>query len=559
MKLLNKFILLSAALFTVNQANAYNMPPVTNKEIKSYAQTLIRNDLPNLASKYYKELGRRGDKVNSVWGLALVDMQNHDNKEALKKIEYLLSQEKVDKNKLTDLRAELLINIAELEYFENNPSKAFAYLNTFYSQHNSNDQSLRIRADALRAKIENRTYKQNIKIGVILPLSGKLANIGQKVQQALTLALYDKKMSNISLIFEDNQSTQEGSINAATKLLNHAPQLFIGPILRDNVLAANTIISTTNIPMFAFSNDKSIANGNIFLNNVNLQQEAAEIAKFAYDNYNFKLACLTPGDTSGALFRNGFMKTADALGATITKCETYNKSNIDITASIKKMLDVNKHETERKRQLRILEKKFEKLGNAMPDEDLAKLEELKKPLEKFEIDFDAIFIPANANKVTVLAPQLAYYDIDFSSNVLFLGNSAWDNPSILKNRGEHLHFSRFLSLKTPLYNKFIDRYGSIYSEAPNQLAAFAYDILLVAQDLDFSQNIYQQLYRPQGFSVITGNVSFNNNQPFRQYGINKIARRSIKPVVTTSYQKAIRIPSNLEIERSSGLGGWFGF
>jgi ABC-type branched-subunit amino acid transport system substrate-binding protein len=558
MKILNKIILLSAAVLSFNQANAYNMPPVTNKEIKAHAQTLIRNDLPNLAAKYYKELGRRGDKLNSIWGLALVDMQNHDNKEALKKIEYLLTQEKVDTNKLSDLKAELLVNLAELSYFETKPSQAAGYLNSFYTSRSS-DPFLKMRADEVRAKIENRKYKQNIKIGVILPLTGKLANIGQKVQQALTLALYDKKMTNISLIFEDNQSTQEGSIEAATNLLNHGPQLFIGPILRDNVLAANTIISSTNIPMFAFSNDKSIANGNIFLNNINMQQEAAEIAKFAYDNYNFKLACLTANDTSGNLYKNGFTKTADVLGAAVTKCESYNKANIDITSSIKKMLDVNKHEAARKRQLRVLEKKFEKLGNAMPDEELAKLEELKKPLEKFEIDFDAIFIPANANRVTVLAPQLAYYDIDFSSNVLFLGNSAWDNNAILKNRGEHLHFSRFLSLKTPLYNKFIDRYGSIYNEAPNQLAAFAYDILLVAQELDFNQNIYQQLYRPYGFSVMTGNVSFTNNQPFRQYGINKIARRSIKPVIQTSYQKAIKVPSNLEIERSSGLGGWFGF
>ncbi|HAG52855.1 MAG TPA: hypothetical protein DCL21_03615, partial [Alphaproteobacteria bacterium] len=454
MKLLNKILLTVVTASICSNAFAYSMPPVSNDEIKEHADHLISQNLFKSAKKYYAELNKRGDVVNATWGLTLVDLAEKNNKQALAKVNYLLKQDKVKRRTLEDLEAELLITLAEYDLENKSFATSSNYLSDYFKKYNGH-YKFQERALSLKEKLGNPNYNQRqINIGVILPLSGKLGHIGKQIKQALIISLYDEKLSNITLYFEDNHSTQDGSITAAMEIINKSPNLIIGPILRDNVLAANTIISNTSIPVFSFSNDESIAGGNIFLNNTNLRQESYEIARFAYDNGNYKMTCLTPTNPYGQIQKKKFEDTAKKLNAGLKACADFDSSNIDINPALKKLLEIDKHERTRKAKLRKLEREFKKLGNAMDDEKIKEMEELKNPEFIYDIDFNAIFIPTSASKISIIAPQLAFYDIDFSNGVLFLGTTSWDNNKILKNKGEHLHFSRFLSLKSDEFKLF---------------------------------------------------------------------------------------------------------
>lgn len=559
MKLLNKFLLTACFISAASSALAYAMPPVTNTEVKQHADFLIKNKLYNTAKKYYSELSKRGDNLNGTWGLALVDVASGKNKEALSKVNYLLKQEKVKSRVLKNLQAEILINLAEQELLKQDREKALDYLNLYFKKHDGH-YDFQQRAKLLKEKIKQRIPQQKINIGVILPLTGKLASVGQKIQKALTLSLYDQTLNNITLYFEDNRSTQEGSIEAATNIVNKNVKMIIGPVLRDNVLAANTVILTTSIPLFAFSNDESIANNNIFLNNINLKQEAYEITRFAVDNNNKRLACLTPENLYGNIQKASFSVTVQKLHAALENCQSFDATNIDVNKPLKKLLEIDKNERLRLAQLRTLEKEFETLGNAMDDDKILRMAELKAQEEIYDINFNAIFLPTSAKKVITIAPQLAFYDIDFSNGVLFLGGSSWDSKAILKNRGEHLHFSRFLSLKTDAFKNFASKYKKQFKTQPNLLAGFAYDILNIAQNINFAGNFYSQIYQEQGFPVLTGNVKFNrNNTADRVYGVSKISRRVIKPVLKVNHLRPIKIPTELSIEKGSAFGKWFGF
>tara|TARA_Y100001960_G_scaffold330522_1_gene424765 strand:+ start:5805 stop:7484 length:1680 start_codon:yes stop_codon:yes gene_type:complete len=559
MKLLNKFILSISFLGLAQNAMAYALPPVTNTEVKEHADYLVKHQMFNTAKKYYKELENRGDLINARWGLTLVDIANGDNFAALNKVNYLLKQEKVKQRPLQNLQAKILVNLAEKEMINNKPEKALSFLNAYFTEHNGHYE-LQDRAMALKNKIENTNFKQQINIGVILPLTGKLASVGKKVQQALTLALYNQNLNNITLYFEDNRSTQEGSIEAATNILNKNVRMIIGPILRDNVLAANTVIGNTQTPIFTFSNDESIAGNNIFLNNINIKQEAYEITRFAADHKNQRLACLTPANRYGNIEKSSFENATKLFNVALENCQSFDPKNIDVNKSLKRLLEIDKNERIRLAELRKLEREFEKLGNAMDDEKIQRMEELNEQKDIYDINFNAIYIPTSAKKLLTIAPQLAFYDIDFSNGVLFLGPSAWDDKAILKNRGEHLHFTRFLSLKSDKYKTFAKQYKQTFASQPNMLAGFAYDILEVANNIDFRRNFYQQIHQPHGFPVLTGNVRFNqNNIPERIYGVNKISRRTIKEVVDVKHLRPIELPKEMNIERSSGFGNWFGF
>lgn len=559
MKLLNKILLTALCAGISTNAVAYSMPPVSNTEIKQHADTLIKNNLFKSAKKYYAELNKRGDTLNGTWGLVLTDLAAQKNQDALAKVNFLLKQDKVKTRTLENLEAKLLINLSEQELLNNNKTQAISYLKTYFAKYDDNYE-LQQRAKLLKAKIQGKAYKQPINIGVILPLSGKLATVGKKIQKALTLSLYNQQLSHITLYFEDNKSTQEGSIQAATNIINKNVKIVIGPILRDNVLAANTVIINTQVPIFTFSNDESIAGNNIFLNNINLKQESYEITRFAADNNNKRFTCLTPENLYGDIQKASFASTLNKLNVALESCQSFDAKNIDVNKALKKLLEIDKNERLRLAELRTLEKEFEKLGNAMDDDKIAKMEELKQQKDLYNINFDAIFIPTSAKKVKIIAPQLAFYDIDFSNGVVFLGTSSWDDNSILKNKGEHLHFSRFLSLKSDKFKNFAKQYKELFHSQPTLLSGFAYDILNIAQNIDFNSSFYSQIYNKQGFSVLTGNVKFMpNNTPNRVYGVSKISRRKIKPITKVKHLRPIPMPKDLSIEKKSGLGNWFGF
>jgi hypothetical protein len=245
---------------------------------------------------------------------------------------------------------------------------------------------------------------------------------------------------------------------------------------------------------------------------------------------------------------------------TLYKCVEFDNSKIDIKPSLKNLLNLNYIEKQRKAELKILEKEFAILGNAMDDDKIKRMQELQEDNIPYTIDFDGVFIPASPQKMLTIAPQLAFYDIDFSSGVLFFGPSSWDSPKLLQNKGEHMHFSRFLSLKSDKFKKLEKIFTTRYNHSLSVMSGFASDILFLAQDLDLSQNIYRQLYRPYGFSVLTGNVRFSReNMPERVYGINKIARRKIRTVENVKHQRPASLPRNLDISKDSVFDSWFGF
>ena len=93
------------------------------------------------------------------------------------------------------------------------------------------------------------------------------------------------------------------------------------------------------------------------------------------------------------------------------------------------------------------------------------------------IDFDALFIPADYQTVGLLAPQLAYYDVN---EVLLVGSDGWNSPWLVE-LGEHyvegaLFTGGFVQdLENPEIREMSEKYWLTFGEDPQGLAVQAYD------------------------------------------------------------------------------------
>ena len=102
------------------------------------------------------------------------------------------------------------------------------------------------------------------------------------------------------------------------------------------------------------------------------------------------------------------------------------------------------------------------------------IENLKVSLE---LGYDAMFIPGVYDKVGLIVPQLAFYNVD---KITLLGANGWNSPELIKMVGKHLGSNYFvdgfyLDSHQAEVKSFVEQFQNNYGEFPSHLSAQAYD------------------------------------------------------------------------------------
>jgi ABC-type branched-subunit amino acid transport system substrate-binding protein len=133
------------------------------------------------------------------------------------------------------------------------------------------------------------------------------------------------------------------------------------------------------------------------------------------------------------------------------------------------------------------------------------------------VDFNALFIPDSCFIASMIAPQLAFYDI---TGVQLLGTSIWNSPDILKKNSEYLEGAIFtdcffLDSARPEVRDFIDRFYVACGREPGNMEALAYDAtrimadLITGNDVETRDDMKDGLSRVKDYPGIAGMTSFS--------------------------------------------------
>lgn len=164
-----------------------------------------------------------------------------------------------------------------------------------------------------------------IKIGALLPLTGRLASYGEDMRNALTLAneeLVRNGKTSFDIVFEDSAADPKTALSAARKLidLDNMPLVIGAPGSSAN-LAVAPVFEESNTLFFPLSNAPKLndAGDYIFKVNPDIDVEVARMAAYVKERGFKKLAVLYDSSndvptTGSALFREQVTKD----GSTIT-------------------------------------------------------------------------------------------------------------------------------------------------------------------------------------------------------------------------------------------------
>jgi len=392
---------------------------------------------------------------------------------------------------------------------------------------------------AVRPKAAVRYPLNNKKVGVILPLTGKAASMGQRALAAIRMGFgLNEPNPQISLALYDSQGNPELAKAGVEKLLRDENVIAIlgGLSAREAQVLAERA-DYFEVPIFTFSQKSGLTENSdfTFQNAITPDMQANQLVSFAMQKLSMKkFAILYPNDAYGTEFANKFWDQVLARGGQITAAQVYDPKENDFTVYIQKMVgtyypeDRAKEYAERLKEIRDRKNKLKKDTVVKKS---SRENETKQNILPPIVDFDAIFIPDSSKALVQAIAFLKTNDVD---SMVYLGTNLWNTPDLgrrLGHAGNRAYFVDSESSVTDVSGSdFYKNYFSQTQEEPHLLEAQTFEAAKILNDMlrgsSYSRtelaNDLKSLGRRQGaFSEIRMNNSKEIERPLTILGLDQ--------------------------------------
>lgn len=328
--------------------------------------------------------------------------------------------------------------------------------------------------------------EQEVKIGIIVPLSGQLAVYGEGVRDGAILA-FDKVNAaggidgkKIVPVVVDNKADGAETANALNKLITKDKVVaVVGPVISATANVAGPIAVRERIPLITptataieVTEVGEYVSRTCFLDDF----QGSVMARFAIENLQAKKAAIIfdlANDYSIGL-KNVFAKTFTELGGEVVEIVSYTTGDSDFNAQLTKIKAVNP---------------------------------------------DVIYLPAYYSDDVLFLRQAKNLGI----TATFMGADGWDAQELIdgaKEDAEGVYFTTHYTPTDPaeIVQNFLRDYQEKYNKFPIVLAALGYDAAaLLAEAIDRAdsldpKDIKDAINSTVDFKGVTGMITLDKNR-----------------------------------------------
>ncbi len=376
---------------------------------------------------------------------------------------------------------------------------AIAVAKSFLEKYPSHPE--KTRAEMLLNDATSRLSAPRYYLGALLPQSGQLAFFGDRVLKGVQLAVYRYNLQNpdsrVELLVKDTEGSPEKAVAALRELASKNVIAAIGPLLTKEAEAIVPVLEKLKVPVItpaASGEDVGRLSPWLFRNALTNSSQAAAAAEYALMQKLKKIVIFYPDDAYGRdlarLFTRDLERKAEVLASV-----AYPPDVKDFGPYVRRVIEIDL----RSRKI------------VIPEEEA----ERKKLFEQYTPSFNALYLPGYAERVGLLIPQLAFYNI---TGITMIGSNNWDSPDLIERAQRYaegaVFFDGFFPESTdPAIKAVVDAYRSAYQEEPGILPAQAYDaaamvLSLLKEHRDTPLKIKDGLQSLKNFPGISGVTSF---------------------------------------------------
>jgi ABC-type branched-subunit amino acid transport system substrate-binding protein len=282
-----------------------------------------------------------------------------------------------------------------------------------------------------------------VKVAVLVPLSsqGHPGVVARSLKQAAELAVFERDNRRLELMVKDDKGTPEGAKAAAEDVLKRGATLILGPLYAKSVAAVAPVARKAGVPVVAFSSDRVVAGGGVYLLSFQPAPEVERVVAYAAKRGMKRYAALIPEDGFGKVVEPVFRDAVARTGGSIVALETYPGNANALLAPLRKI-----------------------------SIDIANAEVETGPV-------DALFLPGGQEYLELLGRLLPQAKVD-ASRIKLLGTGGMDYPNA--GRDAALIGAWYPGPDPRGWSEFAQKYAKSYSQAPPRIAGLAYDAVNLA-------------------------------------------------------------------------------
>ena len=308
--------------------------------------------------------------------------------------------------------------------------------------------------------LENVLAIDKIKIGLLVPLTGKNSEIGQSIIKSARLAI--NKIDNISIeiIPRDTQSSPEITLTVAKELSNLGIKIVIGPVFNESLLYLDEI---REITFLALTNKNDNFSKNVINAGINATSQLNAIKKFIKLNKIKKTIFLTPDIN----YKSEIKKAISNSKIKIIENYIYNTDPTKLTKQIEKITNYRIRKQNLEDEIIRLEKSDQNNKEQL-------IEKLKKRDTLGKVNFDSVVISDFDESLKSVTTSLLYTDVS-PKNQYFITLNQWFDKSLLRETSSQPLY--FPSANKSNFDNFSAEYFEKYNQQPNQLSFLSYDLV----------------------------------------------------------------------------------
>jgi ABC-type branched-subunit amino acid transport system substrate-binding protein len=274
-----------------------------------------------------------------------------------------------------------------------------------------------------------------VAVALLVPRGGSASDdlLARNLENAARLAIRDLDGVQIDLRVYGTAGQASMAATAAAQAVSDGAKIIIGPVYGEAANAAGVAVAASGVNVLSFSNNTTVAGGNVFVLGPTFDTAANRLVSYAKRSGKDRIVVLHANDIGGQLARNAIQRAISANGATLSGDVDYALSQEGVRAAIPRV---------------------------------------RAAIEAS--DANALFLTANsATALPLLADMLPSAGIS-NASTQYLGLSRWDIPAqTLAIPGVQ---GGWFALPDPGASAaFASRYTAAYGDRPLDIAGLAFD------------------------------------------------------------------------------------
>ena len=349
-----------------------------------------------------------------------------------------------------------------------------------------------------------RVYSsENIKIGLMVPLTGEYRSIGKSILNATKLAINKIDNDNVLIVPKDTKGDPEITLKVAKELRDNDIQIVIGPLFNKNLIYLNEL---DKMIFLSLSNKVLETPKNVISAGINAESQINTIKKFKKKFNLERTIFLIPDTDYRSEIENAIIQTKIKLKEKFI----YNTDPTKLTSQIEELTRYGQ------RKQNLLDE-IKRLENSDDINKEKKIENLMKKDTLGGINFDSVIIADFDESLKSVATSLLYTDIS-SKRINYIGLNQWFDKSLINEKSLHPFY--FPSINRNNYEEYKKEYLNIFKEEPNQISFVSYDLVGL---------IYFLIYKNE--FIIDEKIFYKKNKFKGKMGIFEINKNKINHIL----------------------------